>query len=279
MESSLTTVESIEAALARGDIRNAALFIKHAITRHENLQGHHVSYAHVLMLTQDWNYISMLLPKNTNYFETSGWLMSLQMGEPVNAQREPIPWLTYAAIDYLSTIVQKEWRVFEYGSGNSTLWWSMNVTEVHSVEDDKVWYDKIHSKAPSNVHLYFASTCSEYTEMPSKTTVSEFDVILIDGSYRSQCCIDALKHINPTTGLIIFDNSDSMDWIDGLKILHVNGWKRIDFWGLIPAYLYKNCTSFFFKDPLILQPRKLPGECQSPTGITCWQAVYNNRSR
>ena len=52
----------------------------------------------------------------------------------------PLPWFTYAAIEFLAERVDRSWRVFEYGAGNGTLWWSARVREVHAVEADAGWH-------------------------------------------------------------------------------------------------------------------------------------------
>jgi hypothetical protein len=55
----------------------------------------------------------------------------------------PIPWYTYPATEYLSHLDFSRLTVFEYGSGNSTLWWAKRAKSVFSVEDDKDWFEKI----------------------------------------------------------------------------------------------------------------------------------------
>lgn len=73
-------------------------------------------------------------------------------------------------------------------------------------------------------------------------------------------------------GLIIVDNSDRREFIDGLLYLEDAGFYRLDFWGLIPSYTYKNCTSIFLKDPGILRSRTLPPDHVPSTGYSCAQA-------
>jgi len=54
------------------------------------------------------------------------------------------PWMTYDSINFLNSVVKPTHSVFEYGSGNSSLWWStkLNDGNLHSVEHDKIWYDQ-----------------------------------------------------------------------------------------------------------------------------------------
>ena len=54
---------------------------------------------------------------NTGHFISSLKRVSL------NKNREPIPWLTYPAIDFLADKNFKNASILEIGGGNSTLWW------------------------------------------------------------------------------------------------------------------------------------------------------------
>jgi hypothetical protein len=79
-----------------------------------------------------------------------------------------------------------------------------------------------------------------------------FDVIIIDGLYRYNCAIEAVKRLS-TGGMIILDNSD---WYPATaKSLRENNFLQIDFigWGPINAYAW--CTSVFIKENIKF-PRK-----------------------
>jgi hypothetical protein len=73
--------------------------------------------------------------------------------------------------------------------------------------------------------------------------------------------------------LIIFDNSDRQAHRPALDALDRAGWKRLDFFGLIPAYLYKNCTSIFFRDDRYVTGGPLPCDVASSIGQTCAGAL------
>ncbi len=235
-------------------------------------KGRHVSIANYLVLAADWSAITSLLPKGTNFFLESGWLNSLFSGRPVNKNGDPIPWLTYPAIDFLDGRVQKNWRVFEWGSGNSTIWWSNRVASVHAVEDDSYWYEKCKNSYRENVTLKFAGSPEEYVNSIELNSEHLFDVVVIDGSHRNMCAEKALKHAS-SDGIIVFDNSDVPENEDGVRIITDSGWKRIDFFGLIPSYSYKNCTSVFFKNDEILTKSNLPSRVNFSAGLTCSLAM------
>ena len=43
---------------------------------------------------------------------------------PIDKNSNPLPWVTYGFIDFISERLNKSIDVFEYGSGNSTLWYA-----------------------------------------------------------------------------------------------------------------------------------------------------------
>lgn len=68
------------------------------------------------------------------YLRAVGWTRSAIGGRAVDADGEPYPWLTYPAVQFLEGRIRAEFRVFEYGSGSSTLWWSRRVASVVSCD-------------------------------------------------------------------------------------------------------------------------------------------------
>src|SRR2546430_9982143 len=68
------------------------------------------------------------------------WRRNLrQNGNPLDGDS---PWMTFAAIRFLDRLLTKEMRVFEYGSGGSSLFFSRRVREVVSVEHDGAWENR-----------------------------------------------------------------------------------------------------------------------------------------
>ena len=262
----------IQKLLFEGKSKEACDLIKKALQDGIiDFQGFHVNYAHALLCNGDWMEIQSLLPKDTNSLYTSGWLQSLAMGEPINAKKEPIPWLTYPAIDFLDSIIRTEWLVFEWGSGNSTLWWANKINHIYAVESDTDWYGKVSTNLPRNATIFNKTSEEAYINHIDSFNDDYFDVIVIDGDFRNQCakaCIPKLK----SNGIIVFDNTDGVMFNDGVIFLREQGFQRIDFWGLIPSYLYKNCTSIFFKNLEVFNNIGLPSQHISSVGISCFQA-------
>jgi hypothetical protein len=152
----------------------------------------------------------------------------------------PIPWYTYPAIEYLNHLDLSGLDVFEFGSGNSTLWWAKKAKSVFSVEDDPLWFARVKNKINTDnifydikaeKHLYLANLNKRY------------DITIIDGKYRPECADHYLNFIDGGF-MLIFDNSD---WYPEVidKIRQSLKWVEIDFHGFGPINMYTWTTSIF----------------------------------
>lgn len=264
--------------LNHGKNKDACDLIKKSLSEGLNSEVFSVNYAHILLANLDWEEITSLLPRNTNFLLESGWIESVSQGRPVNANNEPIPWITYPAIDFLESIIDSDWSVFEWGSGNSTLWWSKRVKQVQAIESDLNWFQEVQTVLPDNAQISHYTSEEEYSKSIHKFDDNFFDVIVIEGDFRNKCaqeCINKLKQ----DGIIVFDKTDGVEFNEGVIFLHDNGFSRIDFWGMIPSYLYKNCTSIFSKNPNTLMCNSLPSQHISSVGISCYQAMSKNTNK
>jgi hypothetical protein len=265
--------DEIRNFLLEGEYSKACELIKQSLNNGIDFQGFHIQYAHTLLSNSDWAEITSLLPRETNCLLTSGWLNSIIQGRPINANNEPIPWITYPAIDFLDSIVRTDWKVFEWGSGNSTRWWANKVEQVCAVESNLDWFNEVKVSLPSNASLLNYSSEENYTQAINSFDNSSFDAIVIDGDFRNQCARACITKLKPH-GIIIFDNTDGIEFNDGVLAIQEQGFYRMDFWGLIPSYIYKNCTSIFFRDLKVFESnRSLPSQHTSSVGISCYQAI------
>ena len=59
------------------------------------------------------------------------------MNEKVCLDRDgnPIPWYTYPAIEYLSQFDYSQKKIFEFGTGYSSMYWAKRAQKVISIED------------------------------------------------------------------------------------------------------------------------------------------------
>ncbi|MEO5617729.1 MAG: FkbM family methyltransferase [Candidatus Eisenbacteria bacterium] len=177
-----------------------------------------------------------------------GWLRSFRAGHPVDAAGEPVPWLTYPAIEFLAARVRSEWRVFEYGAGASTRWWAARVSEVVSVEHDRGWYERVKGGLPATVTLRHVPL--EYGGDYARSAAANpgrFDVVVIDGRDRVNCARAALVGLNPT-GVIVWDNSDRAEYAEGHSLLLAAGFRKVPFVGMAPVFNQKSETAVYYRD-------------------------------
>lgn len=172
----------------------------------------------------------------------------------VDADGEPIPWYTYPATEYLSHLDFSELNVLEYGSGNSTLWWSKRVKKVTAIEDDESWFIKIKKSLQADgVEYILKPEKKDYVE--SGTAIH--DILIIDGQFRRECAEHAVK-VGGSSVMIIFDNSD---WYPAtMKFLQSSlDWFQVDFHGFGPINNYTWTTSVFINPTRINELKRLQG--------------------
>lgn len=69
------------------------------------------------------NLVYRIFDRSSDLYK-DGWIRSLVECSPVDFKGNALPWLPYSAINLLQERLKEEMIVFEYGSGNSTLWLS-----------------------------------------------------------------------------------------------------------------------------------------------------------
>lgn len=205
--------------------------------------------ASVLQILTSPRKLKMAMSVNhKGYLQEIGWFKSFDSRSSVDSDGSPIPWVTYPFIDFIKERIQKQHNVFEFGSGNSTLFYSKYAGSVVSVEHDKVWYDKIVKNAAENSRMIFCDLVydGDYCRMPVNLE-EKFDLIIIDGRDRVNCCKHAIDALTPT-GVIVLDNSERDSYKAGIDFLVGKGFKHLYFSGIVPGLFYRVTTSVFYKD-------------------------------
>jgi predicted O-methyltransferase YrrM len=160
-----------------------------------------------------------------------------------------LPWLSYRAIKQLDKLLQPDWKILEWGSGMSTLWFAQRVGHLISIEDYEPWHEKVKLTLANitNVDYQFKADENYFNldHYPEET----FDFILIDGSQRGNCAKSAVAKIK-SGGYIYLDNSDKHSTAEGgdtriaedtlLKAVKEKSGKVKYFVDLVPTYLAVN---------------------------------------
>jgi len=177
--------------------------------------------------------------------------------------RLDLPWWTYPAIEEVDrylTAKAGDARIFEYGSGASSVWLGRRAKEVHSVEHHGDFVEFLrpalaevpsvqlrHVEAPQrgadarvqsqrfgHQGMDFADYVASIDEVGG-----QFDLIVVDGRARSACLRQAIPHLAPD-GIIVFDNSNRARYQEailtsGLRATRHRGW--------VPSLPYQSETT------------------------------------
>jgi len=132
-----------------------------------------------------------------------------------------LPWLTDGALDFLDSHIfyikaglKHNPRIFEFGAGNSTLYFLSRGCLVTSVEHDEEWCRKIGDVA----------ACFDYQDRLSLThaqrpyyqefgaVANNYDLVLVDGRDRVRCLERVIEQLGRLPGsrqpLLILDNTE-----------------------------------------------------------------------
>lgn len=200
------------------------------------------------------------------------WITSLRRGYLLDA---PLPWIAFDAIDFITAHLPPNPRVFEYGSGGSTLYWLSRGADCVSIEHDPEWFEVVRKRAGTTDKLDYRLVLPEKgpdTDMPVDAAdptnyasadkhfrgfnfrqyvkqIDElpdeyFDLILIDGRCRPACLVHSHTKIK-RDGMIVLDNADLAYYTFGVQhILHQFTEQRFE--GAIPNSTQISRTSVYF---------------------------------
>ncbi|MGN0395729.1 MAG: hypothetical protein ACI4EF_10215 [Coprococcus sp.] len=183
------------------------------------------------------------------------WIIPPQYSDfYLDENNEVNPWLSKPFIDFIRPRLNKNMSVFEWGCGNSTLFWSHNVERVTAIEYNPKWIDKMKNVIGSNAEIryypleYDGSYCRAINE-----TNKQYDIVLIDGRDRVRCARNCVKNLK-REGVIIWDNSQREYYQEGFIFLKEQGFKSLNFSGLFHGVPFREEeTTLFYRPDNILE--------------------------
>jgi len=182
------------------------------------------------------------------YLATIGWFTAFDNQQAVDQNGQPLPWVTYSFIDFIKPRLNKELSIFEYGSGNSTLFYAQRVKRVVSVEHDEAWFNKIVKEKAPNAEMIFTHL-EKGGEYSKKATLlnEKFDLIIVDGRDRVNCCKNSIEALT-NNGVLVLDDSEREIYQEARTFLTEKGFKELPFTGISPGLFYNKATSVFYKE-------------------------------
>jgi hypothetical protein len=191
---------------------------------------------------------------------TLGHFKSSILRKAVARGGDPLPWYTYPAVHFLSTLNISDLTILEFGGGQSSIWWAQRARSVTTLETDRDWFQEIEkrSKAEGSLECVYCRTEEEQADWPIG---SEFDIVIVDGGNRLRCAETAAKVV-AAEGFIIIDDSEGYWGPEGthpiVELLDKCEFARIDFYGFAPGTYSLRCTSMFFRSTRLLRHLQPP---------------------
>ena len=151
-----------------------------------------------------------------------------------------IPWIVPEAVSFLQRRMNQNWKVFEFGSGWSTIWYARHCKKITSIEDNIAWYkvveDRVLKSHIDNCELKLVNQ-EKFTDVISAFPDESFDLIVVDGSEenkdsRVKAILSSMDKIKKG-GYLLLDDSDRPQYRSVPEIL--SGWKLHQFTGVKPV--------------------------------------------
>lgn len=181
------------------------------------------------------------------YLLDMGWPNSFHKKAAIDKNNAPIPWLTYPFLYFIEPRLNKDLTMFEYGAGNSTIWFSKRLKSIKSVEHNKDWFNNLLSILPDKSNLIFQEDSID--GLYAKEILVEnkkYDIVLVDANDRYNCAKYALEALSEN-GVIILDNTERAEYKEIYDLITAKGFRYIDFEGISAGIHARSITSVFYR--------------------------------
>ena len=121
--------------------------------------------------------------KDEAFKKASQWLSALSKDRSLDLDGLPMPSYSVAAMHFLEERLKKDMKVFEFGSGLSSLFYARKCKNVTAIEHDPGWYNEVKSHNSSNLSIYLTELETEY-DQSILNFEENFDLIIVDGRKR-----------------------------------------------------------------------------------------------
>lgn len=147
------------------------------------------------------------------------------------------PFVPYLAYEWLANFVKPDMRIFEYGSGKSTLWFGQNAGQVVAVDRMPHCYEicagELEDLGITNVEYVLKPDKDGKEDIDGYSKLiheyDDFDLVFVDGHYRKECIEECYTKAKQA---IFMDNTDSAGYLDAYAVMKSwVGGELIDFYG------------------------------------------------
>ena len=192
---------------------------------------------------------------------------------------EARPWMCFPAVEQLDKFLTAESRVFEYGSGGSTIYFAQRAAEVVSIEHERSWHDlvatELEQRQLANVRYdliepavdvgfdatriadpsayvsdderYAGKTFRSYAQAINAFPDQYFDLVVVDGRARPSCILHARGKVKPG-GILLLDQSERPYYLaKSLTLLEPAYWQRTQYMAPLPYSLHFTEATLFTK--------------------------------
>ncbi|NND59689.1 MAG: FkbM family methyltransferase [Gammaproteobacteria bacterium] len=188
-----------------------------------------------------------LIYSSRSFLREAGYFRSVAEKRPVRVDGSPIPWMNYNAISFLEERLTPDLTIYEYGSGNSTLFFASRTQSVIAIECDRGWYDYVKDSMPSNVEIIYRESGDPTYSTAIAEHQQKFDVVIVDADERIAClhnCIDSLSE----RGVAILDDAQRDRYQLGCAEMRDRGFRELRLEGLKAGGIRSYRTSVFYRD-------------------------------
>lgn len=132
------------------------------------------------------------------------------------------------ATRFLHRYLKPDMRVFEWGAGRSTLFFTRHKITLTSIEHDPVWHQKISRYAHDRLDLQLITELPAYIAAIEHYPDKFFDVVVVDGREREACLIAAIPKVKPG-GKLFLDDSQRERYLSTMAEVEQQGWVTTHF--------------------------------------------------
>ncbi len=187
-----------------------------------------------------------------SFLRKAGFFKSVRYRASCKLDGSPLPWMNYAVIAILEERLNPKLSLFEYGSGNSTMFFSSRVGHVVSLEKDARWYDHVAKAKLHNVKLIL---CEPYSSEAYLKVIGQqrqlFDVVVVDAEKRGACLREAVNWLTPG-GVVLLDDANEEVFGNDMDAIVEQGFKRLIFEGMKPGSFSNYRTAVFYRNDNVL---------------------------